>query len=232
MVRVILAALSVATSAAASVQVSVLPLEEIRPGMTGEGRATFSGRGIETFDVEILGVLEDAMPDRSIILAKLSGGPLAHTGVMQGMSGSPVYVDGRLVGAIAYAFPFAKDPICGITPFEEMVRFTEPRIPPPRGAARAPQLSFSPRGVPSFDPTPVVEPALETDAGQLLPIRTLVAASGLSPAARQNVDSPLPPARHGTRARGVDGPRRQPWRGGEEGGRTPRSPPAAPWEPR
>ena len=156
--------------------------------MTGEGRAAFSGNRVETFGVEILGILEGAMPDRSIILARLSGGPLAHTGVMQGMSGSPVYVDGRLVGAVAYAFPFARDPICGITPFEEMVRFTEPRVSQGEpGVGRAPQLTFSPEGLPSFDPAPAEEPSLETGAGHLLPIRTPVAASGLAPGARQTV---------------------------------------------
>ena len=61
-------------------------------------------------------------PKQSLILARLSGGPLAQTGVMQGMSGSPVYIDGKLVGAVAMAFPFAKDPIAGIRPIEDMLR--------------------------------------------------------------------------------------------------------------
>ena len=137
--------------------------------------------------MEIVGVLEGAMPGRSIVLANLSGGPLAHTGVIQGMSGSPVYVDGRLLGAVAYAFPFAKDPICGITPFEEMVRFTE--MPLGAGAspgvAPAPTLRFSSAGEPSFDPIPVPEVGIENDGRQLLPIRAPVTASGLSPAAHR-----------------------------------------------
>jgi hypothetical protein len=60
-----------------------------------------------------------------MILAELEGGPLAHTGIIAGMSGSPVYVDGKLIGAVAYAFPFAKDPIAGITPIQEMVSATD-----------------------------------------------------------------------------------------------------------
>src|SRR5205823_1875464 len=76
----------------------------------------------DEFQVEILGVLDNIGPKESIILARLSGGPLEHTGVMQGMSGSPVYIDGKLVGAVALAFPFAKDPIAGIRPIADMVR--------------------------------------------------------------------------------------------------------------
>ena len=171
----------------ATAQPAILPLDEVRPGMVGEGRTVFSGEEVETFGVEIVGVLEGAMPGRSIVLANLSGGPLAHTGVMQGMSGSPVYVDGRLLGAVAYAFPFAKDPICGITPFEEMVRFTE--MPLGAGAspgvAPAPTLRFSSAGEPSFDPIPVPEVGIENDGRQLLPIRAPVTASGLSPAAHR-----------------------------------------------
>lgn len=168
-------------------QTAILPLEEVRPGMVGEGRTAFAGEEVESFGVEIVGVLDGAMPGRSIVLANLSGGPLAHTGVMQGMSGSPVYVDGRLLGAVAYAFPFAKDPICGITPFEEMVRFTEMPLGTgaARGVAAAPALRFSPAGEPSFDPAPVPEVGIERNGRQLLPIRTPVAASGLSPAAHR-----------------------------------------------
>lgn len=139
---------------------SVLPLDEVRAGMVGEGRTVFRGEEIETFGVEILGVLRNPFPGRSIILARLSGGPLEHTGVMQGMSGSPVTVEGKLVGAVAYAFPFSRDPICGITPFEEMVRFTEDR-PADRtpgdgsGSASRLSLSFSPTGIPTLGRAPL-----------------------------------------------------------------------------
>src|SRR4051794_4908719 len=97
------------------------PVKDLRPGMRAVGRTVFSGDKVEDFQVEILGVLENSGPKQSIILGRLSGGPLEHTGVMQGMSGSPVYIDGKLVGAVAMAFPFSKDPIAGIRPIEEMV---------------------------------------------------------------------------------------------------------------
>ncbi len=99
-----------------------MPLKDVRSGMQGVGRTVFSGNQIDDFHVDVLGVLENIGPKQSIILAKLSGGPLAETGVMQGMSGSPVYIDGKLVGAVALAFSFAKEPIAGIRPIEEMLR--------------------------------------------------------------------------------------------------------------
>src|SRR4051794_41458455 len=110
--------------------------------MRGTGRTVFNGNKVEDFNVEILGVLDNIGPKESLILARLSGGPLEHTGVMQGMSGSPVYIDGKLVGAVAMAFPFAKDPIAGIRPIEAMVRTATapsaaPSSSPPAGAQRA-----------------------------------------------------------------------------------------------
>ncbi len=101
---------------------AIFPLKDIRPGQQGVGRTVFSGSKIEEFQVEILGVLENIGPRESIILAKLKGGPLELTGVMQGMSGSPVYIDGKLAGAVALAFPMSKEAIAGIRPIEEMLR--------------------------------------------------------------------------------------------------------------
>ena len=96
--------------AAAHAALNIMPLRDLRAGMRGTGKTVFSGDNIEDFQVEILGVLENTGPKESLILARLSGGPLEHTGVMQGMSGSPVYIDGKLIGAVAMAFPYAKDP--------------------------------------------------------------------------------------------------------------------------
>jgi hypothetical protein len=113
---------ALALAAALSAQTAIFPLKDVKTGMRGTGRTVFSGNKIEDFQVEILGVLDNIGPKESLILARLSGGPLEHTGVMQGMSGSPVYIDGKLVGAVAMAFPFAKDPIAGIRPIEAMLR--------------------------------------------------------------------------------------------------------------
>jgi hypothetical protein len=114
-----------ALAAALHAQTAFFPLKDVKPGLRGIGKTVFSGDRIEEFQVEILGVLENIGPKQSLILARLSGGPLEKTGVLQGMSGSPVYIDGRLAGAVALAFPFAKEPIAGIRPIEEMVRVTE-----------------------------------------------------------------------------------------------------------
>lgn len=122
--------LAVAVSALA--QTRILPLREVRPGMTATGRTVFEGAKIEEFRAEILGVLENIGPKQSIILARLSGGPLERTGVLQGMSGSPVYYEGRLIGAVALSFPFSKDPIAGIRPIEEMLQAASTPPAPPR----------------------------------------------------------------------------------------------------
>ena len=97
----ILAACAVALPAvqAAPAGSPFLPVDQVRPGMTGVGRTIFAGDHGATFQVEILGVLHNVIrPQRDLILAKLSGGPLADTGVIAGMSGIPVFVNDKLVG--------------------------------------------------------------------------------------------------------------------------------------
>src|SRR5918992_3748852 len=103
-------------------QTRIMPIGEIKPGMVGVGRTVFEGAELSEFKVHILGVLRNIQgPKRDLILAKLEGGPLARTGVAAGMSGSPVYVDGRLVGAVSYSIgAFPKEAIAGITPIAEM----------------------------------------------------------------------------------------------------------------
>ena len=88
-------------------KVAFFPLKDVKPGMKGTGRTVFAGSKVEQFQVEILGVLHNVGPQQSIILARLSGGPLEKTGLLAGMSGSPVYIDGKLVGAVALSFPLS-----------------------------------------------------------------------------------------------------------------------------
>ena len=108
---------------------SLMPIEEVKPGMVGTGRTIFEGTEMQDFKVHILGVLKNVQaPQRNLILARLEGGPLAQTGVIAGMSGSPVYVDGRLIGAVSYSIgAFPKEPIAGITPIGEMIEATADR---------------------------------------------------------------------------------------------------------
>src|SRR5215207_3350197 len=105
---------------------SLMPIEDVKPRMVGTGRTIFEGSEMQDFKVHILGVLKNVQaPQRNLILARLEGGPLAQTGVIAGMSGSPVYVDGRLVGAVSYSIgAFPKEPIAGITPIGEMIEAT------------------------------------------------------------------------------------------------------------
>src|SRR5437667_496906 len=101
-------------------------VEDLRPGMKGVARTVFSGSETQEFGVEILGVLPGFPgPHQSGIIARLSGNNVEKTGVFAGMSGSPVYIDNRLVGAIAFSFPFSKEPIAGITPIQQMIDIFE-----------------------------------------------------------------------------------------------------------
>jgi hypothetical protein len=103
----------------------LLNVDELRPGMKGYGKTVFSGEKIEEFEVEILGVLKNWETKNDMILVKLSGGPLEKTGVISGMSGSPVYVEDKVIGAVSYGWGFAKEAIAGVTPIKEMLKVLE-----------------------------------------------------------------------------------------------------------
>lgn len=121
-------------------QGTFMPVDALKAGMRGTGITVFEGTSRVEFGVEILGVLENVIgPRRNLILARLSGHRLDETGVMQGMSGSPVYIDGRLVGAVSYSLgAFSKEPIAGITPIAEMIDATTTGAPRPAAARPAP----------------------------------------------------------------------------------------------
>jgi len=137
-----IAGVALVTAALLGAAAPTMSVEQIRPGMTGIGRTVFDGTHVEEFKVNIIGVLENVIgTHRNLILAKLEGGPLANTGVIAGMSGSPVYIDGKLVGAVSYALgSFPKEPIAGITPIAEMTDSATDASPRP-SAARV-QLEF------------------------------------------------------------------------------------------
>ena len=122
----VVAACVIAMNGVRAAEPPPMPVSELRTGMTGVGRTVFGGTKVEEFKVQVLGVIENVMaPQRNLILARLDGGPLAEAGVIAGMSGSPVYIDGRLVGAVSYALgSFSKEPIAGITPIQEMTAET------------------------------------------------------------------------------------------------------------
>jgi SpoIVB peptidase S55 len=166
------AALALAATLAG--QTAFFPLKDIKPGMRGTGRTVFSGTRVEEFHVEILGVLDNIGPKESLILGRLSGGPLEHTGVMQGMSGSPVYIDGKLVGAVAMAFPFSKDPIAGIRPIQDMVRSSAASASIPR---QLPLIALNDRDLTRGLPRP--EPVSAT-GDRMMDISTPLSFGGFS----------------------------------------------------
>jgi len=137
-----LAGVVLATSVLLFGAAPTMSVAEIRPGMIGIGRTVFDGTHVEEFKVNIIGVLENVIgAHRNLILAKLEGGPLANTGVIAGMSGSPVYIDGKLIGAVSYSLgSFPKEPIAGITPIAEMT--DSAAVSDVRPAAARVQLEF------------------------------------------------------------------------------------------
>jgi hypothetical protein len=100
---------------------TTLPFSALHTGMKGTGKTVFHGETVESFEVEIIGLLPNIGPGQDLILARCSGGPLKDTGILAGMSGSPVYIEGKLIGAVAYSWGFATEPIAGITPIGEML---------------------------------------------------------------------------------------------------------------
>ncbi len=154
-----------------------LPLGEIEPGQRGETRTVYAGDRVESVPLEILGVAPGfAGPGRDVILARLHGERAQLAGVASGMSGSPVLVDGRLVGALAYRIgSFTQEAIAGITPIEEMLALPGETSGPWAGApAAAPRYPLA--AVAGLEPWPDW-PGPEDGSGP----RTLLAASGLDP---------------------------------------------------
>ncbi len=118
-------------------KVSVLPVDQIEVGMKGKGKTFLQDDKFEEFEVEILGILHNWQPQRNLILARLQSDVLGKTGVVEGMSGSPVYIDGKLIGAVSYSLgTFSKEAIAGITPIEEMMAIPD---------RTSPKSSFAPR---------------------------------------------------------------------------------------
>ena len=169
-------------------QPSFLPISQIRPGMIGTGKTTFERVAIEEFQVEILGILENVRPGRNLILSRLKGPRVEKTGVFSGMSGSPVYIDGKLIGAVAFAFPFSKEPIAGITPIHEMIEVFESPDTPAQWSS--PRSFFDRSGdlgerkrVAAFSRKAQLELNQVGLSGDLEPILTPLNLAGFNPAA-------------------------------------------------
>ncbi len=176
------------------------PLTAIRPGLVGVGRTVFQGDRVEEFGVEVLGVLPGTPnPKQSFVVARLTGANIERTLVFAGMSGSPVFIDGKLVGAVSAAFAFAKEPIALIMPIAHMIEvFAE--NPPPALARRSGALRPLPVDAAAAAQIPALRDAVR-DGAVLTPIATPLAASGFPP----DVLSPFAPAFEGLGFRLVSG---------------------------
>src|SRR5580700_4942179 len=123
--RILLAALFVCLLAPAlfAADPEIFPLSQVQPGMKGEAYTIFAGDQIEKFDLVVIGVMPNFLaPKEDIILVQLLGPKVEHTGVVAGMSGSPVYFDGKLAGAISLKLgQFSKEPLAGVTPIENIL---------------------------------------------------------------------------------------------------------------
>ncbi len=172
-------------------------LEDLRPGMKGVARTVFSGTEPEEFGVEIMGVLPGFPgPRQSTIIGKLSGANAEKTGVFGGMSGSPVYIEGRVVGAIAFSFPFSKEPIAGITPIKQMIDIFEkgsvnetqkPKEPRPVSFAQLAATDWKPTlpkqavtATQLIAPVSAGSPLIPLMGQQMTPIATPVVFGGIS----------------------------------------------------
>lgn len=134
--------LSIALAFAATVAAAeLMPVSEVKKGMKGYGLSVFEGNTVEKFDVEIIGVLNRIGPGQDLILATVDGPAIRRAGVIAGMSGSPIFIDGKVIGALAYAWDFSKEPVAGITPIHEMLKIAEAESSAPALAAAAPRMS-------------------------------------------------------------------------------------------
>ena len=109
----------------------IMPVSEVKRGMRGYGLTVFHGTTIEKFDVAVLGVMKRANTGRDLIMVRIGGGPIntRQTSIISGMSGSPIYVNGKLLGAVSYGLPFAKEPIGMVTPIGDMLEAWDENLP-------------------------------------------------------------------------------------------------------
>jgi hypothetical protein len=159
--------IALAQPASAAEPAAILPLAEVKPGMIGEAHTVFRGTTPEPFKVRVVSILRNFLPKQDVILIRAEDPRLEATGIAAGMSGSPVYVDGKLVGAIAYGWSFAKEPLAGVTPIEAMLAERDrPDRPPadPMSSVSAPRA------------------AADGLAGHLQPVAIPLAVSGASEA--------------------------------------------------
>ncbi|MBE7560761.1 hypothetical protein HS125_18180 [bacterium] len=193
--RLGLAALALLVCPPLALGLNAISPRDISRGMKGVGKSVFVGTQVEEFQVEVLGVVWNNLAKTDMILCRLSGQNLEHSGTVAGMSGSPIYIEGRLAGALAYGYMFSKDPIVGVTPIgpmldvmkEDMTKKPWRRVPPshvnPAAGKEALQQWWNSAALPfrglesgsDFLPNSTFLP----DAGSMMPLATPLVLSGV-----------------------------------------------------
>jgi hypothetical protein len=165
----------------------IMKLSEIKTGMEGEGKTIFKGSSIESFKFKVLGVLEKFVSDKSLIIAELYAPELNEGGVIAGMSGSPVYIDGKLIGSVSYGLSnFSKKPIAGITPIEDILKISANSGPAANVEISDIKIDFSKenvRRVADAIQNELVSRMNFTPARNLTPIKLFSSSSGFCPQA-------------------------------------------------
>jgi hypothetical protein len=183
--------------------VEIMAVDDVRPGMRGYGLTVFRGTRPERFDVEVLDTIHNFRPHMDLVLIRPTHPTLEHAGTVGGMSGSPIFIEGKLIGAYAYGWEFGRDPVAGVTPIASMI--AELRRP-----RRTPSGVIPGSGIP-FDiaPAPISAPRARWDSlsraalahrgpiatayGSLVPAMTPMAVTGLGAMATRQLSEALEP---------------------------------------
>lgn len=165
-----------------------MPLSEIKPGMEGYGLSVFQGTKPERFNVKIIGVVKKVLNGRDAIMARLSGPTIGKNCVIRGMSGSPIYINNKIVGAVSYGFDFSTEPICGITPIADMLdalghEEMSGRRQPDRISINSPVLA--PDAVRSIETASGGTVKVLGGAPHMVPLMAPVSLAGFSPRAER-----------------------------------------------
>lgn len=193
--QILLAIIFCSASFLSGANTEIMPLKDIKPGMRGTGLTVFENNQIEQFDVEIVNVVRNFFPQRDLILIKLLGEKVNHTGVVSGMSGSPIFIHDKLIGALAYRMGiFMKDPIAGVTPIEQMLEiFTKEKVRDQELIATAQQTStnltdyFFTHHLDKFDIFKLLKLQQASNFTGAKPIEIPLIISGLSPSLYQRI---------------------------------------------
>ncbi|MBL9104483.1 MAG: hypothetical protein JNL82_26290 [Myxococcales bacterium] len=228
-------ALAAADGPVRAAPVETMSVDDVRPGMKGHAVTVFSGTASDRFEIEVIDVIRDYLPRQDAILFRSPDPRMVHSGIVGGMSGSPIYIDGKLVGALAYGYRFNKDPIGGITPIKNMLAVGDlpyrPEVLPEaktgiRGSARPGASGWADAmlGINTDPLPPRRRPADLNPVTGLAPIGAPMSVSGLGSAATSFLADRLGllPVRGGSNAQAAGSgaaptapPAPKQWKGGD-----------------